>query len=318
MSTEKFDLIPHCVINPLSICVYNEIVYNQPHVRRSSKFVDCSAPEEGNDKFINSTRKNDGSLSDNAKRKLQKAIEYLITTAYTKKTKSSKTGKIITFKTAFITLTLPAKQRHLDSDIINKCLNQFLIELVKYHNLKNYVWRSERQKNGNIHFHILIDKFISWENMRGRWNRIVGKLGYIDDFELLHNHRNPNSTDIHSTRQIKNLKAYLCKYMTKSEQSSYNLPTDDPSKKWVSGRIWACNHELSSARGLNLIIDNEVDAELRKIEKSVKVRKYSGDYFTVYYLDYHVMLETGAEKLFKFFSEYLFEKFKFSEQLTFE
>ena len=125
-------------------------------------------------------------------------------------------------------------------EIKAKCLNQFLIEIGKYNYISNYVWRAEYQKNGNIHFHILVNHYMCWRELQYRWNRIINKLGYVDRYqenmknwhkegfkvrpELLGkwdakaqlkawkegekmNWRSPNSTDIHSIQNISNIKA---------------------------------------------------------------------------------------------------------------
>ncbi|GAH86291.1 unnamed protein product, partial [marine sediment metagenome] len=45
-----------------------------------------------------------------------------------------------------------------------------------------YVWRAEKQENGNIHFHFIVDNFIPWNELRNTWNRIQQNLGYISRF----------------------------------------------------------------------------------------------------------------------------------------
>lgn len=303
------------MINPSSIVSYSECIWDLPHKKTSVKFIDVNLPIEEQSKFLNSTRKNDGTLSKHATRKMSKAIEYLIITAREKTQTEKVYGKRVTFKTAFITLTLPSTQIHSDNKIISSCLNSFLTECRKVHELHNYVWRAERQKNGNIHFHILIDTFIPWNDIRDRWNRIVNKLGYIDKFQEKNGKKIANSTDIHSTKKVRNLKAYLTKYMTKGEQKQMTPEAQAISTEFQSGHIWGCNHNLSQVTGLNLEVDGEIDEEMKKLISSGQVRRYDGNYFTVYYFDYHLMLKVGATNLFKYFSDYLYEKLRFSEQL---
>lgn len=281
----------------------------------SANYIDTEKSLEDQSTFLNSERKALGKVSIQAKRKISKAIEYLVTTASEKKVHERLSGKYVSFKCAFLTLTLPSAQIHDDKEIINVCLNSFFNECRKYHNVKNYVWRAEKQKNGNIHFHILTDSFIPWWEARNRWNRIVNKLGYVDRFQEKHGHSTPNSTDIHSTRKIKNLKAYLVKYMSKDEKESSDQTLEYEKKVCQTGRIWGCNHELSQTRGLNMIVDSELDQELKKVIESGKVRKYEATYFTVYYIDYHLIKKAGADVLFKYFSDYLFERLGYSEQL---
>jgi hypothetical protein len=154
----------------------------------------------------------------------------------------------VRYKLTFITLTLPSKQVHSDNEIKSKCLNQFLIELKKNYGVSRYIWKAEKQENNNIHFHIIADKYIKWKEIRECWNRIINKLGYVDRYEsnmrefykngfrlsthskdkrtenqqkkafqtlVDNNYRNPNSTDIHALYKVKNIQAYISKYLAK-------------------------------------------------------------------------------------------------------
>ena len=319
--------IPTAIVHPKSIVIYNR--YEGGTSRTREKQFVCF-DQDGQpvwNSFLNSSRKALGAVSPQAKRKITKAIEYLVTTATDKVGHEKLTGKTVRFKVAFVTLTLPAQQLHSDKELISTCLNQFIIEIKKYHGVKNYVWRAEKQKNGNLHFHILVDSFIPWWLMRNRWNRILNKLGYVDRFQEKHGHKTPNSTDIHSTRKIRNIYSYLTKYLTKDEQTTQNNngktdnqrldnETDNASQNQQTGRIWGCNQELSQARGLALDIDWQTADELEKVCKATKARIYDGEYFKVIYIDYHKLLTNGGKSIFEAFSNYLIEKFQFHEQLT--
>ena len=181
--------------------------------------------------------------------KCKRAINYLLLNSTNKRNPTRINWKDTNFRMAFITLTLSAKQRHTDNQIKRDMLNPFIIEIKRQYDVENYVWRSERQANGNVHFHILIDKFIPWHEVRGIWNRQQSKLGYIQEYsqsmreyhckgfrvrtDLLEKwplkaqlkaysqgkasgFRNPNSTDIHSVKYVSNIAAYVTKYMTKN------------------------------------------------------------------------------------------------------
>ena len=88
-------------------------------------------------------------ISSQATRKIGKAVDYLVFFATNKKIQSSANGKALNFKIAFITLTLSSNQIHSDNEIKSKLLNQFIIEAKKKWKIKNYVWRAEKQENGN-------------------------------------------------------------------------------------------------------------------------------------------------------------------------
>ncbi|GAH42212.1 unnamed protein product, partial [marine sediment metagenome] len=124
-----------------------------------------------------------------------------------------------------------------------------------------YLWKAEKQKNGRIHFHIITDKFIPWNELRNVWNKHQQTLGYVtgyrEDRQLWHRDGfkyapqyaprwdlaaqkkayreglrtdwdNPNSVDIHGTRHIINLKAYFSKEISKSPDSA---KPDRPGEK---------------------------------------------------------------------------------------
>jgi hypothetical protein len=377
----ELTLIPTCIVNPSTIVIYNQVHWDPIKASLKKEKIFVGYDEAGNSKFLESSRKAEGNVSTQAKRKLNKAIEYLIATSTEKKVYERLSGKTVKFKVAFITLTLPSEQVHPDTEIINRCLNSFLLECKKFYLVKNYVWRAEKQKNGNLHFHVVLDKFIPWNELRNRWNRIINKLGYVDRYQENQKewHKNgfrvredklkfwnaqdqynsylksaktgfqsPNSTDIHSTKKIRNIKQYLSKYMTKNEyddikivkkyendQNSLtteelqhfdkisdlkkkeylSLSADEISKLKQSGRIWGCNHDLSGIRGFSSEIDSELSEDLTKITQDKTVRRHIDTYYSVYYINYHDLQKIGADHLFKYFAAYLFDKFQYSEQL---
>ncbi len=95
---------------------------------------------------------------------------------------SLKHGKGSKRKTTFVTLTLPSRQVHDDNEIKRKMLDYFIKIAVRKWDVKHYFWRAEPQSNGNIHFHLLFDSFIDWKLIRGNWNRILKRFGYIEAY----------------------------------------------------------------------------------------------------------------------------------------
>lgn len=143
----------------------------------------------------------------------------------------------------FLTLTLPTKQTHCDKTIMQKCL----LPMLK--SLGEYLFVCERQKNGNIHFHCIIDSKISAKNMRLKWNKQLNELGYIYEYkrdreEFFKNGfvyvengislvqqqiwysygtstkwENPHTVDIREITNPLTIGAYITKYMTKSNNA---------------------------------------------------------------------------------------------------
>lgn len=253
-----------------------------------------------------------GYMSDFSCRKLRKALEWLILISSKKKQWSKSAKKWVQFKVTFITLTLPSDQRHTDQIVKSKCLNSLLIELRKFHGMKNYIWRAEKQVNGNIHFHLVTDCFIDAQKLRERWNRICNVLGYTDAYTARmrnniksfsdyyntyinqgsyaslmrrYNHgratnwSDPNSTDIHSVRKIHNLTAYLFKYMSKNVENVNELTEAEKDTLLVKGQIWGLSESLSQIKNVTIPIDSYIRDEINRIYHEIKSYEKQDDFF---------------------------------------
>lgn len=294
------------------------------------------------DHIIDSDRKANGNISPTARKKITRAAEYLLYTADEKTAHVRTTGRFFQFKIAFVTLTLPSAQIHDDKEIIGTCLNQFLIEIKRYHKVKNYLWRAEKQLNNNIHFHLLIDKFVPYQDIRDRWNRIVNKLGYVDRYrqEQINWHENgfrvrenllktwpkekqkkayergskihwssPNSTDVHSVRKVINIKSYLTKYLTKPPQPAPAGNPNEAQPPIQTGRVWGCNREISNPTGARADMDSELETELQKLESDGKTHVYKDDFFAVFYVSSNDLRAKGCNRLFTLFAAYMNKTF---------
>lgn len=82
----------------------------------------------------------------------------------------------------FVTLTLPAKQQHSDVEITKFCLNPFFSYCRKFFKVRYFCWKKELQKNGNLHFHIVTDRYIDHKCLRAAWNRCLNR-GFVDGVE---------------------------------------------------------------------------------------------------------------------------------------
>ena len=197
----------------------------------------------------------------------------------------------------FITLTLPSRQKHSDIEIKRKALNPFLIYLKRKAGVKNFIWKAEPQKNGNIHFHILVDKWVKWQKVRKIWNQILDSLGYIDEFENRHGHRDPNSTDIHGLYKDKKGKeiifigAYLSKYMSKTGEN----------ERLLSGRVWGCSDNLKKLECFSDYDDRITDAFFESLKNSDQVKEFSGEFFRVFVGDWMSQSADNVELMKKIF-----------------
>lgn len=198
-------------------------------------------------------------LSDKAQKRIKTAINWLVASARDKMVYNHSTKKRFNFKVNLITLTLPdTSEKITEREFKSKLMHPFLVYMKKFYKLQNYVWKIEFQDNGKLHVHITTDCFISHHKIRNSWNRLLKSNGYLVDFEKKFKHDNPNSIDVHAVWKVKNLGAYLAKYMSKNEQNTNE----------IKGRIWGCNYELSAKNKCILGLDrDEVANEMKQLFK---------------------------------------------------
>lgn len=251
--------------------------------------------------------KQHGNISKNAKKRLLNAIDWLLAYSDEKFVYSKQTRKKFRFKVGFVTLTLSAAQAHSDNTIKKQLLNQFITEARWRWGVVHYVWRAECQQNGNIHFHILTDKFIPYRELRTCWNRIQAKLGYIDKFKAVHGHSDPNSTDVHSVVKIKNIRKYVSKYMAKTDDS-----------RAVEGNIWGLSQSLSQSRPLVLSLHSSFEVAWNEIKQAAQPFVKSLDYCTALYYDIVDLMDGVDNEVLVAFNDYVnyFKDFWRSGQLS--
>lgn len=255
--------VPVCRIYPDQIVLYN--IY-EGNFNRSERQIKT---EE------NLTRgQYNGFMSPKTKSKVKKYLSTWINSV--EKIKESKHYPSLDKKPnlTFVTLTLPSEQYHDDNEIKRKCLTPYIETLKRKYNVWEYFWRAEAQKNGNIHFHLIIDSYIHYLDIRNEWNKCVEKLGYIDSFFLRHGHRDPNSTDIHSLRKVRNIEAYVIKYCCKSD-----------GYRKIDGRIHGCSDELRKLMPYECLVDSEINDLVNKAIGEVGTKVFGDDNYTVVLCD---------------------------------
>lgn len=278
-------------------------------------------------------------LSKASKRKLFDSINSMFALSKPRKIEMQNKKFIYNFQLGFITLTLPSAQVHCDVDIKNKCLNQLFVELKKHYQVENYVWKAELQANENIHFHIVIDRYIDFQALRRRWNRIINKLGYVDAYQnkmqnlslsqyhamrnksgkiefsqsaeayakgCQSNWKNPNSVDVRNVSSKKDLAIYLGKYISK-EVSKSELSDELIERQKTFGRSWARSYSLSNLKYINKYDVSDV-LNLIKYLDSVpdKIKKFQDTFYTVYYFQVSQL----SEKFKTFHKNFMFNNAK--------
>ncbi|MCT3809447.1 hypothetical protein HZP70_11670, partial [Elizabethkingia anophelis] len=159
-----------------------------------------------------------GSISNTVAKKLLK-----ITSTFSKSILSrySNSNSIRGRSITLATLTITKEQKHTDKEF-NQVLRKFLDHIkkvdsylinpttrmktnIKAPRVRQFFWRAEVQSNGNIHYHILFDAFVNKNTLKRVWNGYLQKMGYPPAY---------NSTRIESLRNVKDVVAYVCKYLT--------------------------------------------------------------------------------------------------------
>lgn len=290
--------------------------------------------------------KHDGNVSKTATKKISRALDYMLFLAKPKTIPEGYRGAGLKFRISFITLTLPAKQIHTDREIIHTILQPTLDTFRKKYKIKNYIWRAEKQKNGNLHFHIILDKFIPYQELRSLWNKNLQILGYVsayraeqlewhkNDFRLRKNllkfwdetrqqeaylkgtqcnWNNPNTTDVHSTKKVRNLKKYLCKYLTKKR---FEVITDESINKETvnsilssTGRLWACSESLSQLKGARADLDTYLERELAVITENQNCKVYTADHYTIFLINIKELDPNRCPIIYKIWQNYILETF---------
>jgi len=279
-----------------------------------------------------------GKISKVARRKITRSIDYMVAVVPHKKNIHPYYDRSSEFQLNFITLTLSSEQIHSDNEIKTNILEPFLNTCRQKWKIVSYLWRAEKQENGNIHFHLITDHFIPWNELRNVWNKHQERHGYItryrdnqtawhrDGFRyrpdlekswpkakqlqayqdgIRHDWHNPNSTDVHALRFINNVKAYAAKYIIKDDQSSE-----------VKGRLWGCSSNLVDLRGGVAFAEGSVSDELSKLMNESGTRTYKADYFSIIYFDLKRLYSGEFPELLSIYQEFIFKRFPQYRQPT--
>lgn len=243
------------------VMLYSVPVNHRRNVLKSEAFNNNSA-------LLSSRERYKGYVTTEMKRRMKKAITLLIqSTPYTWK-EHPVTGKLVQHKLSFITLTTPDHDDSRDAKFCHKKLLEPMLRIMRRRfGMKSYIWKCELQGNGQIHYHITCDVFTNHSNLKNEWNALLRKNGLLEDFVKKYGHKNPNSTDIHSVNKVKNLEAYLVKYITKEYQNEDAL----------SGKVWDCSKNLKKANYFRIHIDSAISDYISKLTNGFMSKIYCFD-----------------------------------------
>lgn len=264
---ESADYIPTAQVRSNKFTLYS--VWNGPRSSSSSKEKRSTNMKEQRQKAYS------GKFTAGAKKRLMRCVDLMLQAVPSRMIYNSVTGRYQPFKVGFLTLTIPCRNRMYKADELYEPLfKPFTRWLREVKGVKLWVCKCELQKRGQLHYHIMIDKFIPWPVLRRQWNFYLDQLGLMDEFKSENNHSNPNSIDIHSLKKVKNAAAYIAKYMTK----------DDGTEEYIGGHVWYACEKLKKSGYFTIQWSSRAkdlfDAAIAKAKAFVK----ASDYYTMVYL----------------------------------
>lgn len=296
-------VIPTLIIRPDGLVLYD--YWNGDRRRNKTSFISEDFKADLPEYLVNGSQKSKqrytGVLTESSRKKLMWYINLLVASAKWKQAYNSKTKSWFPFKINFVTLTLPAPQRSVsDKTIKSKCLSRWIDVMRASHGLGNYVWRCERQYNGNIHFHITTNTYLPFDAICSTWNHFLGEFHFIDEFREKNDSPFPNSTDVHSVQKIQDLAAYMVKYMSKDpaehlkdinrKKAKKGEPIIDPEShpwrsipgqpKWtdpIQGRVWDASSGLKKVQKLSFPISSVIWNLVEKITSDYPERCHASD-----------------------------------------
>ena len=167
---------------------------------------------------------------------------------------------------AFYSVSFP--QGNSEEDIY-KVWNTFLTNLRKTYGLKDYLWVAEYQKNGTLHYHMIVNVFMDIKRVNRAMaialfhQKMLGSVS-IDKY---------NGVDVERVTGSRNkLNSYLTKYISKSETHNYKRAP------------WRCSQSIS-ALFTSVKIDAETSLKLQQEFAKLKTHIYENDYAVVEYFN---------------------------------
>ena len=186
-----------------------------------------------------------------------------------------------------MTLTLPSKQVESDEEVKRKYLNAWLQKLCRFQPDIHYLWVAETQANGNIHFHVVADKWVDFRWVQRSWNETLENGTYIDTFAAKFGHRNPPSTKVTGQKNMKDPALYITKYISKDE-----------GRRVVDGHCWYCCDKLKELERVAWSYAYEIEDEIVRNFAAELKNVYYGEKSTAYYFTEPIAANSLLEKLF--------------------
>lgn len=248
-----------------------------------------------------------GRMTLGARKRMTKSIYAMATATKSRWLQNPITGRMYLHKFSFVTLTVSDPTTPLDGKSAHKLLlAPFLDWLRKTKKVSTYIWKAERQKNGQLHYHITTPSFIHYKEIRRKWNELQTDAGIIDRYRkaqqewhrdgfklrtgkilktwpadaqrraydegVKNNWSDPNSTDVHKVYKVKDVASYLIKEIAKSCQNSES----------IGGKIWDCSDNLTGVKYFDMPMKDEHQIFMDGAVDNDLATKFVDDQFVLY------------------------------------
>lgn len=299
--------IPIMQLRDNAVCVYQEPLFRRKHGNNLQARLRMARARLGDPNAQDGKPATySGRLTDGARKRLMQAITLLCQASRPRWVRNPQTGTYQYHRLSFITLTVSSTKNLTARKAYQLLLAPFLDWLRKTEKVTTYIWKAELQRRGQIHYHITTPAFIPWERIRATWNRLQHAAGLLDEYAKKHGHFNPNSTDIHETRGVKNMASYLAKELAKNINATRNharkmvdsliqageIPADKREQfideytgqeLKTDGKIWDCSNNLAGIKYYAVPLSYDQEKILTQLKKANQVRVISGDFWEVIY-----------------------------------
>lgn len=274
--------IPFIKITPSYICAYSQYNGERRNVWQTHTFKNLS---DATTREIQESeqKRYTGEITKSARKKLQSACDILFALAQKKKVWLEKKQMFMTYRIGFITLTLSAPQGQITDREIKEHLLAPWLRHFKKKGLHNYIWKAERQKNGNIHFHVFTDCWIDKTQARDYWNNLQNKYGFIQHFRRKHGHSDPNSTDTKAVREEKGMVAYMLKYFLKPVEKETQLEIGRDTTERATGKIWDCSINLKMRNDTADVAEDWQFDLIQDEEEKNNLKRVTTDHCTLWF-----------------------------------
>jgi hypothetical protein len=175
-------------------------------------------------------------------------------------------------KLVFITLTLSSTQFTSDLEVKKQLLKPFIRFLREKKGCRNWLYKCERQKNGRIHFHIIIDKYIEKKEIRETWNNLQAKEGYLAEYQAKYGKLEAPSTEIKLVRNQAQCERYIAKYIAKDDEDVT-----------IQGAVWSSSVSVATLDFFSFAETEEVNEAINEACVSGKLKYFKNDAFVVYF-----------------------------------